>query len=131
MESVIEHRLHLLQDVLATYDEGLLRQLFDDDIAYHLPGHNLISGTYRGKDHVMQLLAMAREHYLTRPYESTVVSVSTSDSHAAIRTIRHASVNDVPLAWTQTTLFFTCKGLVTEVWVFTDNKETYDTYWTP
>ncbi len=129
MERVIEDKLHLLQDILATYHEDHLSQLFDEDIAFHLPGRNLISGTHEGKGQVMQMLEVAREHYQRQPYETKVISISTSDNHAAIRTLRQATVGGKPVTWTQTTLFFVRRGRVTEAWVFTDNKEAFDVFW--
>src|ERR1700758_524917 len=99
---------------MATYDADLLEEIFDEGVAYHLPGHNRISGTHHGKGPVMDMLSKAREHYLQHPYTTDVLSRSSSNNHIAIRTLRQANVHGKSVIWTQTTLFFLRGGLVSE-----------------
>ena len=129
MDTLAEDKLYLLQDVMAAYNSGGVDHLFDENIVYHVPGFNLISGTHNGRTDVNQMLAEARKHYLQNPYTTKLMSVSSSDHHIAIRTLREASVGKDPVKWTQTTLFFVQQGMITEVWVFADNKEAFNLYW--
>ena len=46
-------------DAIARGDLDTVGQMLSDDVAWHVPGNNPMSGEYRGKQQVMELVARA------------------------------------------------------------------------
>jgi ketosteroid isomerase-like protein/L-amino acid N-acyltransferase YncA len=67
----------------ADRDDRLLAEVLADDIAWHVPGKNLIAGEYRGRDQVMEYVRRRRA-LVDDTFEVTVEDVLANDEHGFV-----------------------------------------------
>jgi ketosteroid isomerase-like protein len=109
-------------------DLDTIRELFADDIVWHSPGHNQISGDFRGMDEVLGQFGKIFE--LTGgSFKLELHDVLANDEHAVglIRATgdvqgRHLDDNTVQL-------FHIRDGKVTESWIYPGDPEATDAFW--
>jgi ketosteroid isomerase-like protein len=76
-----EEIVHSGFDAFATGDVDTLRQLFDQDAVWHVPGRSPLSGDHRGLDAILGFLARTME--LTGgTFRADVHDVVANDEHA-------------------------------------------------
>jgi ketosteroid isomerase-like protein len=123
--------LNVLRDgyqAFASGDLARLGELFADDIVWHTPGNNPLSGDYRGKDAVLALFGrLAEESGGT--FRADVHDLLANDDHGvglvtvtARRGDRSLTVNDV-------NVFHLRDGKVTECWLASTDQQAEDEFW--
>ena len=110
-------------DVLGEY----FGEYFTDDAVLHFAGNNAMSGTYRGRDAVMDALARARRGRVT---QSDVESVLASDDHviAFYRTISERdgkTLDDIQVY----PIKVNAEGKLTEAWFLVNDQRGFDQFW--
>lgn len=118
-----------LQEAFASGDYSPVTPLLDERIIYHIPGNNPFSGEHRGITGVLALYARGSAYLSHNACSITPLHVSSSAAHVVTRTLRQALVNGLPVQWHQNTLFFFKDGRVTHCWVYVDNLNAYDAFW--
>ena len=107
-------------------DLDVIRAYFTDDAVLHLAGDNAISGTYRGRDAVMD--AIARNIQGWGPH-AEVETILGSDDHVIVfcqvTSERDGKTLDVVLAQAIT---FNAEGKVTEAWFLPNDQRGYDQF---
>ena len=110
-------------DVLGEY----FGEYFTDDAVLHFAGNNAMSGTYRGRDAVMDALARARRGRVT---QSDVESVLASDDHVIVffhlTSERDGKTLDVVLAMP---MKLNTEGKIREVWYLANDQRGYDEFY--
>ena len=110
-------------DVLGEY----FGEYFTDDAVLHFAGNNAMSGTYRGRDAVMDALARARRGGGTH---SDVESVLASDDHVItfvrVTSERDGKTLDVVLA---NAVKLDADGKATESWFLPNDQRGYDEFY--
>ena len=102
-----------------------------DNVVFHFAGNNAMSGTYRGRDAVMDALARARGGGGTQSdvITQSVESVLASDDHVIafyhLTHERDGKTLDVVLAQAIT---FNAEGKVTEAWFLPNDQRGYDQF---
>jgi uncharacterized protein len=105
----------------------VLREAFSEDVVLHFAGNNAMSGTYRGRDEVMDALVRAGQGGTPR---AELEAVLASDDH--IMAFFHATAErdgktlDVVLAEAMTV---NADGKTTEVWFLANDQTGYDQFW--
>jgi uncharacterized protein len=115
-------------DAFAKGDLDTIRDLFADDIAWHFPGRNQMSGDYSGKDEVMQ--------WLGRSFELTggtlrieLHDVLANDDHVAALTRVTGQRDGKSLNDPSIQLFHVKDGKATESWIYPSDQEVSDDFW--
>lgn len=113
----------------ANRDMGTVGQVFADDIVWHVPGNNPLSGTYKGKEEVFGFLAKLGElsggsfkldvHDVVGNDEHVVALVRISGSRPDGRTL------EMPVAQ----VFHVRDGKVVEFWGMAEDQAKADAFW--
>ena len=105
----------------------VLGEYITDDAVLHFAGNNAMSGTYRGRDAVMDALARARRGRVT---QSDVESVLASDDHVIVffhaNSERDGKTLDVVLAFS---IKVNAEGKLTEAWSLANDQRAFDQFW--
>ena len=119
-------RAHL--EALARGDVAEAMTWYTDDVVFHYPGRNLLSGEYRGKDQVLTLLGHVMQ--LTGgAFRPEVHDILASDEHAAALVTVHAERNGRSVEWQSVDLFHARDGRLSEHWVHEVDQELVDRFW--
>ena len=102
-------------------DLDVIREYFTDDAVLHFAGNNAMSGTYRGRDAVMDALARARQGWGA---QTEVESVLASDDHMMV--FYHATDEHEGAAMAMKA---DADGKVTEAWFLSSEQAAYDAFW--
>ena len=102
-------------------------EFFTDDAVLHFAGNNAMSGTYRGRDAVMDALARARRGRVT---QSDVESVLASDDHVIVffhlTSERDGKTLDVVQVMA---IKVNAAGKLTEAWFLVNDQRGFDQFW--
>ena len=105
----------------------VIREGFAEDAVLHFAGNNAMSGTYRGRDAVMDALARASQGWGP---QAELESILASDDHviAFFHAIseRDGKTLDVVLA---EPMKVNAEGKITEVWFLANDQRGYDQFW--
>jgi len=99
----------------------VIREYFTEDAILHFAGNNAMSGTYRGRDAVMDALARASQGWGT---QADVESVLASDDHMMV--FYHATDEHEGAAMAMKA---NADGKVTEAWFLSSEQAAYDAFW--
>jgi uncharacterized protein len=118
-----------VQRIFEAFNSGnqdVIREAYSEDIVLHFAGNNALSGTYRGRDAVMETVRAMLE----RGPQTEAETVLASDDHILIffRTTseRDDKTLDVVLAMP---MKFNAEGKITEIWFLTNDQRAFDRYW--
>lgn len=115
-------------DALARGDIAQAMSFYSDDVVFHYPGHNLLSGDHRGKDQVLAL--MGRVMQLTDDsFRPEVHDIVASDDHVAALVTVHATRGGTQADWQSLDLFHVRDGKLSEHWVHEVDQELVDRFW--
>lgn len=105
----------------------VLRAAFAEDVALRFAGRNAMSGTYRGRDVVMEALGRASQGGGPR---ADLEALLASDAHimAFFHTTaeRDGKTLDIVMAEAMT---FDADGKMTDVWFLANDQVQYDRFW--
>lgn len=115
-------------DALARGDVAEAMTSYTDDVVFHYPGGNVLSGDYRGKDQVLALLGHVMQ--LTGgSFRPEVHDILASDEHAAALVTVHAERSGRSVAWQSVDLFHVRDGKLAEHWVHEVDQQLVDRFW--
>ena len=105
----------------------VIREYLSDDAVLHFAGNNAMSGTYRGRDAVMDALARASQGWSTH---TDVESVLVSDDHIMVfhhGTGEHEGTpyDVVPVI----AMKLDPDGKVAEAWNLANDQRAFDQFW--
>ena len=110
-------------DVLGEY----FGEYFTDDAVLHFAGNNAMSGTYRGRDAVMDALFRARRGRVT---QSDVESVLASDDHVIVFFHANSERDGKTLDVVQVmAIKVNAEGKLTEAWFLVNDQRGFDQFW--
>ena len=105
----------------------VLSEGFAEDAVLHFAGNNALSGTYRGRDAVMDALGRAMQGW---GVQTEVEALLASDDHviAFYHTVseRDGRTFDVVLAMP---IKVNAEGQMSEVWFLANDQSEYDQFW--
>jgi ketosteroid isomerase-like protein len=115
-------------EAFATGDMATLDELFADDIVWHSPGRNELSGTFRGKDEVFANLQKNME--LTGGTFRLDIHALVADDEHAVALLRARAERDGKTLDDNTVQVFHIKdGKVTESWLNPSDAYASDEFW--
>jgi uncharacterized protein len=109
-------------------DLAALNDMFSDDIVWHVPGHNQLSGDYRGKDEVFGNFAKVFE--LTGgDFKLEIHDVLANDDHVAVLARATGKIGERSLDDNSVQLFHVKDGKATEQWLYPGDQQATDEFW--
>ena len=112
----------------AAGDMAALNEFFSDDIVWHTPGRNDLSGTFRGKDEVFANLGNVME--LTGgTFKLDIHTILANDDHAVTLLRATAQRQGKALDDNTVQVFHIKDGKVTESWLHPSDAYASDEFW--
>jgi len=104
----------------------VIREHLSDDVVLHFAGTNAMSGTYRGRDAVMDALGRASQGW--GPHVE-VQALLASDDH--VIAFFHGSERDGETldAVTAMPMKVNAEGKLTEIWFLANDQRAFDQFW--
>jgi ketosteroid isomerase-like protein len=104
----------------------LSSEYFTEDVVLHFAGNNAMSGTYRGRDAVMDALARARHGWGA---QTEVESVLASDDHVMVFHHVTGEYERRPYDRSVIAMKLDAGGKVTEGWFLANDQKGFDKFW--
>ena len=114
-------------DALARGDLTKAMSFYTEDAIFHYPGANPLSGEYRGKAAVLELLGRVMEITKGR-FHPEVHDILASDDHVAALVTVHAERDDRRAEWKSIDLFHVRDGRLSEHWVHEVDQDAVDRF---
>ncbi|MDO8613115.1 MAG: nuclear transport factor 2 family protein [Dehalococcoidia bacterium] len=115
-------------DAFAKGDTATLTDLFSEDVVWHLPGRNLISGEHKGRDAVFAVFAKTME--LTGgTFKIDLHDIVANDEHTVSLSRASASRQGKQLDLRGVDIYHIRNGKVTEWWSFNEDQRQDDEFW--
>ena len=115
-------------EAFSTGDMAALNDLFADDIVWHAPGRNQMSGTFHGKDEVFGQFAKLFE--LTGgSFKLEIHDVLANDTHAVVLARATGEYDGRKLDDKGVQVFHITDGKVTEQWLHPGDLHAADEFW--
>ncbi len=109
-------------------DMATLTDLFSEDVVWHVPGNNPISGDHKGRDAVFAVLAKVAE--LTGgTCKIELHDVLANDEHAVALTRATASRQGKQINVLESAIYHVRNGKVTEFWSFSQDQRLNEEFW--
>ena len=104
----------------------VIREYLSDDAVMHFAGNNAMSGTYRGRDAVMDALGRASQGW--GPHVQ-VQALLASDDH--VIAFFHGSERDGKMldVVTAMPMKVNAEGKLTEIWFLANDQRVFDQFW--
>jgi ketosteroid isomerase-like protein len=121
----------LLEAHVAALGRGAVEEalgFYSDDVVFHYPGRNPLSGEYRGKDEVRGLLTRAFE-LTAGSFGPEIHDILASDDHAVALVTVRAERHGKSVEWRSLDLFHVRDGKLTEHWVHEVDQDLVDAFW--
>lgn len=123
-------RLHVAQNSwYSGDDEGELHALLTSDITWHVPGSNLIAGTYRGRGEVIGYFTRRRD-LAGNTFQITRRDVLTGTGNMiAALSDGEATLAGTAQRWSTVGLYRIVAGRVAECWLMPTDPALFDHIW--
>ncbi len=121
----------LLRKGYEAFDSGdatALREMFAEDVVWHVAGNNRMSGEHRGKEAVFAAFAKTVE---VPPLSIKIElhDVLANDEHAVALVHLTGSRQGKPLDTRDVTVYHISDGKVTEFWSIAEDQRATDEFW--
>lgn len=117
------------RDAVERHDTDAAMALWADDIVVHVNGHNVLSGTFRGKE---RFLETRRWLFLEHDAGVDVVEfhdLLVSDDHAVALVEERAHRGESALSYRRVLIFHVRNGLISELWSNAEDPYALDQFW--
>ncbi len=115
-------------EAFAKGDMATLRELFSEDVVWHVSGNNPLSGDYRGQDAVFAFFARIAE-LSGGTFRIDLHDVVANDEHAVALARSTASRQGKQLDSRETHISHVRNGKITEFWGFPEDLRVPDEFW--
>ena len=115
-------------EAFARGDMDTVRSLFSEDIVWHAPGRNQMSGDFRGVDEVLGTFAKTFE--LTGgTFKIEIHSIVADDEHAVVMARATAEHGGKRLDDKSVQVWHVKDGKATEQWLYSSDPYAADEFW--
>lgn len=115
-------------EAFATYDLEAIRDLFSEDVVFHIGGRSPLAGSYSGKDSVLGFLADLTSRS-GGTYKADVHDVLASDEHVVVLTKETAQREGRSLNDNLVAVYHMREGRVSEGWFHPGDTYADDEFW--
>jgi ketosteroid isomerase-like protein len=103
-------------DAMVARDVGGVAACFTDDVVFHVPGRNALSGDYHGRQEVLIRLFQAWEESFGG-LEIRVHDILANDDHVVLLSDRRARRDDRTLEMRAASVYHVRDGRISEAWL--------------
>ncbi|SRR6266571_4332768 len=115
-------------EAFASNDMAALNDLFADDVEWHAPGRNQLSGDYHGKDEVFASFGKVAE--LTGgTFKLEIHDVLANDDHVVVLARATGDREGMKLDDNSVQVFHILDGKITEQWLHAGDLYAVDEFW--
>jgi uncharacterized protein len=115
-------------EAFATGDMATLNELFSDDLVWHVPGHNPLSGDFHGKDEVFSSFQKVGE-LSGGTFKLDIHAILADDEHAVVLTRSTGQREGRTLDDKTVQVFHLKDRKVTEQWLYPGDVGATDAFW--
>jgi uncharacterized protein len=119
----------LVREGFEAFEKGdmeRMNELLSDDIVWHVGGNSKWSGTYEGKEKVLEMFMRQSQAMTTK---ADIHDIVGSDEHVvALGTASASAPNGQSAEWKYTQIFHIHDGKATEVWGMAENDADVDPF---
>jgi ketosteroid isomerase-like protein len=115
-------------EAFVTYDLEAIRDLFTEDVVFHIGGRSPLAGTYSGKDAVLGFLADLTSRS-GGTYKADVHDILASDEHVVVLTKETAQREGRSLADNLVAVYHMRDGRAAEGWFHPGDAYADDEFW--
>ena len=115
-------------EAFAKGDMATLRELFSEDMVWHVPGTNPLSGEHRGRDAVFALFGRLAE-LSGGTFRIDLHDVVANEEHTVALTRATASRQGKQLNMPGTVVYHVSNGKITEMWSLSQDQRLNDEFW--
>jgi ketosteroid isomerase-like protein len=109
-------------------DLASLEPLFDEEIIWHVPGRNRISGTYRGRDEVFGYIR-GRQGLANGTFRINVEHVLANDDYGLVIAWGQAERGGQKWHWRGHGVYRFHGGKIAECWLVPEDQDLFDRIW--
>ena len=125
----IERRIREVYQALASGDAAAYRSAFSNDVVWHVPGNNRVSGAYRGADEYLGAMPALMEPLTEWRIEARRIMVNERSRMVLVGFRVHGLRRGVGLDQTGFHLIrLDEEGLITEGWGFSEDQDALDAF---
>jgi ketosteroid isomerase-like protein len=120
-----------IRDGYALFNKGEMAaasESWSDDILWHAPGNNPLSGDYRGKQEVLGFFGKMQGMGVTS-MDLEVHDILANDEHATVMVETRVHRGDAHLDSRQVHVWHLKDGKATEFWNIVSDQAAADTFW--
>jgi ketosteroid isomerase-like protein len=115
-------------EAFASGDMEAVMATLADDIVWHTPGNNILSGDKVGKDAVLNFFGLlAQESEGT--FKNEIHDLLANDDHGVALVNQSVTRNGKTIEGPGVHVFHMDNGQMTEFWAFNDDQEKFDEVW--
>ncbi len=115
-------------DAFGKGDMAALAELFADDIVWHVPGNNPLTGDYKGRDSVLGFFGKSAE-LAGGTLKVEVHDILANDEHGVALTHDTAQRGGKSLDDNAVQVFHIRDGKVVESWLYAGDQAANDKFW--
>lgn len=115
-------------DAFGKGDMATLTELFAEDVVWHMPGRNPVSGVHKGREAVFAAFAKFAE-ISGGTLRIDVHDIVANDGHTVAVNRATASRPGKELALLGVDVFHVSNGKITELWSFSEDQRLDDEFW--
>jgi uncharacterized protein len=117
-------------EAMVSRDVGAIADSFADDVVFHIPGRNSLSGDYRGKREVLTRLFQAWEEAFAS-LEIDVHDVLSTEDHVVLLGNRKARRGDRVCEMRSASIYHVRDGRIAEAWLMEWDPYAIDEFLAP
>ena len=115
-------------EAFAKGDMATLTELFSENIVWHVPGNNLISGEHRSRDAVFAFFGQIAQ-LSGGTYQVKLHDALANDEHAVALARVTGSRQGKQIDFLDVAVYHVSDGKIAEAWSFTDDQRAEDEFW--
>ena len=117
-----------LYTAFTTGDMTKVGEEFTDNLVWHIPGKNTISGDYKGRDSTLEVFSKMFEA-TNGTYKPEILDILGNDKHVAAYLHATAKRNGKALDQDYVFMFRIDEGKIAEVWEFWNDGPAWESFW--
>lgn len=119
----------MFRDALLTNDWRQANRLLADDVLIHVTGRNVLSGTFRGNEHIATTYRWVRSELDAAIDVIEVVDLLVSDERAALLVRERAHRSVATIEYRRLLVLTIAEGQISELWVIAEDPYALDAFW--
>jgi hypothetical protein len=131
VQSIESENLNLVKKLIASFatrDWRTVREILDENVVFHMPGNNVFSGDYQGRERALELLARVVQ-WSGGSMRITLHDILANEQHSVLLYTVEAKRGVRAVSYRYVEIYHIRDGCITEVWGSCTDQTTFDQYY--